>query len=121
MTNGNGLPASGAALRAAMYVRSSTATYDSVERQVHECEKWATSNGVAIQTRIVDRACGDTLQSLGMSNLRQALATGDIDVVIVSAIDRFPRNWAAAQAFIQSELLARGVRCVFAASGIIRG
>jgi site-specific DNA recombinase len=83
-------------MRAAIYARYSTDLQSdrSVEDQIALCEQYAAREGLEIVARHFDRArSGGTLHGRdGLAAIMDAATTGNVDCVIVEALDRLSRD-----------------------------
>jgi hypothetical protein len=108
-------------LGGAIYARFSSRFQHSIEDQVRACREWAEQHDIAVPDAFifVDRAkSGRIARRQGLKALRDALATGDIDVVIVFTTNRLFRKTYQSLAFVEEEIVDRGKRCVFIRSGV---
>lgn len=108
-------------LRGAIYTRFSTDLQHSTEDQVRECRRWADENGVTVEERHVfsdEGITGRSSRRPGLKLLQAALEADEIDVVIIFATNRLYRMTHRSLAFVEEQIIERGKRCVFVASGI---
>lgn len=106
--------------KAAFYGRysSTNQTEQSIEGQLHTCEKYAASNGIEIVRKYIDRAMSGT--SDNRPQFRQMIADsekGGFDTVLVYKLDRFARN-RYDSAIHKKKLRDNGVRVVSATEAI---
>ena len=106
--------------KAAFYGRysSSNQTEQSIEGQLHVCEKYAESNGLTIVRQYIDRAMSGT--SDNRPEFRQMIADsekGGFDTVLVYKLDRFARN-RYDSAIHKKKLRDNGVKVVSATEAI---
>ena len=104
--------------RAAFYARVSTARQEqeqTVASQIEALERAATAMGltVASERRYIDEGVsGGRLDRLGLDALRDAVADGLIDVVLVYSPDRLARNYVHQHVLVE-ELTRRGTHVHF--------
>lgn len=101
---------------AVLYARYSSAnqTEQSIEGQVHVCEKYAAQNDIQIVRRYIDRAISGT--SDNRPQFQQMIAdsrNGGFEIVLVYKLDRFARN-RYDSAIYKKKLRDNGIRVVSA-------
>lgn len=105
---------------AVLYARYSSAnqTEQSIEGQVHVCEKYAAQNGIQIVRHYIDRAISGTSDK--RPQFQQMIADSkqrDFEVVLVYKLDRFARN-RYDSAIYKKKLRDNGIRVVSATENI---
>lgn len=93
---------------------SSNQTEQSIEGQLHVCEKYAAENGITIVKQYIDRALSGTTDK--RPQFLQMIADsrhGDFEMVLVYKLDRFARN-RYDSALHKKKLRDNGVRVVSA-------
>ncbi len=81
--------------RAVFYGRYSSANQaeQSIEGQLHVCEKFAAQNGMEITAQYIDRAqTGTNANRKAFHQMITDSESGGFDVVLVYKLDRFARN-----------------------------
>ncbi|MCC6123762.1 MAG: recombinase family protein [Pirellulales bacterium] len=79
----------------AIYARYSSRFQHSIEDQVRSCREWAERNGVNVPDKLVfvdERVTGRSSRREDLQNLRAALESGSIDVVIIFSTNRLYRK-----------------------------
>lgn len=105
----------------AIYARYSKRDQHSIEDQVRACLDWAAANGFDVPDDLIfsDRAVtGRSSRRHGLAALQQALEDGRFDVLIVFTTNRLFRRTYKSLAFVEEEIVDRGLRCVFIRSGV---
>ncbi len=106
--------------RAVFYGRYSSAnqTEQSIEGQLHVCEKFAAQNGMEITTQYIDRAqTGTNANRKAFQQMITDSESGSFDVVLVYKLDRFARN-RFDSAMYKRKLRDNGVKVVSATENI---
>ncbi len=106
---------------AAVYARYSTRFQDSIDDQIRECREWAEDNGYEVTEEyvFVDRATrGGSSKRSGLAAMRRVIEEGKVNAVVIFATSRLFRKTYRALQFVHEEIVERGIRCVFAKSGI---
>lgn len=106
--------------KAAFYGRysSSNQTEQSIEGQLHVCEKYAEQNDIEIVGKYIDRAqSGTNANRKEFQRMITDSETGKFDVVLVYKLDRFARN-RFDSAVYKRKLRDNGVRVVSATEAI---
>lgn len=98
-------------MKPAVYLRVSTKEQDvAAQRQV--IEKWLAGNGIAEARWFIDHGVsGTTLDRKAMKELQRAIFHGEVNVVVVYALDRLART-ALEGINLLHDWLERGVRLV---------
>ncbi|MCC6126087.1 MAG: recombinase family protein [Pirellulales bacterium] len=100
----------------AIYARYSSRFQHSIEDQVRTCREWAERNGVHVPEKYVfvdEGVTGRSSRREGLQNLRAALESEQIGVVIIFSTNRLYRKTYRSLAFVEEEIIDRGKRCVF--------
>jgi DNA invertase Pin-like site-specific DNA recombinase len=105
---------------AVLYARysSTNQTEQSIEGQVHVCEKYAAQNDIQIVRHYIDRAISGT--SDNRPQFQQMIADsrhGNFEIVLVYKLDRFARN-RYDSAIYKKKLRDNGARVVSATENI---
>lgn len=105
---------------AVLYARysSNNQTEQSIEGQIHVCEKYAAQNDIQIVRHYIDRAISGT--SDNRPQFQQMIADsrhGDFEIVLVYKLDRFARN-RYDSAIYKKKLRDNGARVVSATENI---
>ena len=95
----------------AVYLRVSSAS-QTVTSQRREIERYLAANGVTDARWFVDEGItGAVIDRPALSDLRQAIFLGEVDTVVVYALDRLARNALEGLTLI-ADWLKRGVRLI---------
>ena len=106
--------------RAVFYGRYSSAnqTEQSIEGQLHVCEKFAAQNGMEITAQYIDRAqTGTNANRKAFQQMISDSEGGGFEIVLVYKLDRFARN-RFDSAMYKRKLRDNGVRVVSATENI---
>lgn len=105
----------------AIYARYSSRFQHSIEDQIRTCREWAKANGVHIPDEFIftdEAVTGRSSRRDGLRALNEAIASGRVAVVIIFSTNRLFRKLYKSLAFVEEEIVDRGIRCVFVCSGI---
>lgn len=107
--------------RGAIYARYSTNEQHSIEDQIRVCQEWAQDNDVEILNEHIfcDKGkSGRSKNRPGYQAMIQALASDNIQTLVVFNTSRLGRLAHEVGRFLEQEITRHGKRCVFIKSGI---
>ncbi len=108
-------------LRGAVYARYSSRLQHSIKDQLRGCLEWANHNGIIVSRKHIFRdkaVSGKRSRRRGFRRLLDAIAAGEVDVVIVFSTSRLFRKMYKALQFVEETIVEKGLRCVFVYNNI---
>ena len=94
--------------KAICYARSAVASPEKMESQVKAMRQFAAEHGYQVVCEVQEVASGANLERPELKNVRQMLARGEANVLIVCSTDRLARNLSHLM-ILQDELKAAGI------------